>query len=150
MQFRQHGQFKTYLGGQILVSEVVGPWNRELVENWAKYCYPFAKEMSDLGPYVGIAIIRESMMCPPDALESLRRTVFHSTTKLACVGHLIVAESAVEGRDLLAATFAQLYTGLCAHQLFDSYAPAQEYAAELLRAAWSPHPVPADTGLNLP
>ena len=132
--FRPHGHFSTHVEGRLLVSEVTGPWNRELVENWGLDCYPQARALSAEGPYVGIAIIRESMLCPPDAMLSLRKVAHLSATRLQCLAHLIVADASVEGRDFLESTFVKLYDGVIAHRLFPTLDEARAWARVLLAA----------------
>ncbi len=118
--FRVHGKYSIRVDEQIILSDVTGPWNRELVEEWGKQVYPFAKELAAKGPNAGIAIMHESMLCPPDALASLRLLVQYSATKLQCVAQVIVAPPGIAGRDLLEATFARVYEGLVAHRMFES------------------------------
>lgn len=130
--FRPHGKFTSLVEGQLLVSEISGPWNRELVQQWALDCRAPARTLSDMGPYVGIAVIRESMLCPPDALESLRLVAEISATRLGCIAHVIVADAGVEGRDFLAPTFARLYQGLVAHQIFYTLEDARAWSLALL------------------
>lgn len=117
-----------------MISEITGPWNKELVEYWALHCYPQAKLLSDAGPYVGIAVIRESMLCPPDAMEALRKVVFLSTTKLHCIAHVIVADASVDGRDFLEPVFARIYAGVVEHAIFYDIDAARAWSLALLAA----------------
>ena len=133
--FRPHGRFSTHVEGRLMVSEITGPWNKELVEYWGLRCYPDAKLLSDSGPYVGIALIRESMLCPPDALESLRKIVRYSATKLHCIAHVIVADASVDGRDFLEPVFARIYEGVVEHAIFYGMDEARAWSLALLRAS---------------
>ena len=133
-QYRPHGTFSTYVEGQLMFSEITGPWNKELVEYWGQYCYPQAKALSDVGPYVGIAIIHGSMLCPVDALESLRRVVRYSATKLRCIAHVIVADASVDGRDFIEPVFARVYEGLVQHAIFYNVEDARAWSLALLAA----------------
>ncbi len=130
--FRKHGDFKAFIDGRLLVSEVVGPWNKELIEQWIVAAYPLLKQIARGGPHVGVAIIHESAMCPPDALTSLQDALRYSLQKFPCPAHAIVAAPGVEGRTLMAPTFAAMYTGLCPFRQFESFAPAREYAYQML------------------
>ncbi|UUZ49455.1 hypothetical protein LP420_03915 [Massilia sp. B-10] len=89
--FRPHGKFATRVDGRLIISEVTGPWNKELVQYWGQRCLPEATLVAAGGPWVGIAIIHESMLCPPDALAVLRRIAAHSASALQCAAHVIVA-----------------------------------------------------------
>ncbi|HYD79675.1 MAG TPA: hypothetical protein VEC06_07695 [Paucimonas sp.] len=132
--FRPHGEFHIYIDGQILVTEVTGPWNKELVDRWARECYPPAKQLGALQPYAGIVIVRGSMICPPDAMEALARVVRYSKEKLNCLAHIVVADRTVEGRDLIEAAYARIYEGVVAYNFFYEYAEAKTWADALLRA----------------
>lgn len=131
--FRPHGKFSTHVEGRLIVSEVTGPWNKELVEYWGLHCYQAARELSDSGPFVGIAVIRNSMLCPADALEALGRVVRHSATKLHCIAHVIVADASVDGRDFLEPVFARVYEGVVEHAIFYTFEEAREWSLALLR-----------------
>ncbi len=133
--FRAHGKFTFRVDGQVIVSDVTGPWNKELVEAWGQEVYPTAKGLAAIGPNAGIAIVHESMLCPPDALASLKLLVQYSATKLNCVSHCIVATRDTAGRDLLQATFARIYEGIVAYQLFDNLDEAMAWSqAQLAKA----------------
>jgi hypothetical protein len=131
--FRQHGKHHSYVEGRLIITEVTGPWNKELVDNWAKSVYPMAKQLSLDGPHIGIAIVEKSLMCPPDAYEALRQTVIFAATKLQCIGQIIVADKTVEGRNVLQTTFGHLYDGYTAHKFCYDLDEAKAYALELLR-----------------
>jgi hypothetical protein len=133
--FRAHGKFTIRVDGQIIVSDVTGPWNKELVEAWGLQVYPTAKELAANGPNAGIAIVHESMLCPPDALASLKLLVQYSATKLKCVSHCIVANRDTAGRDLLEATFARIYEGVVAYQLFDNFDDALAWSRKQVENA---------------
>jgi hypothetical protein len=133
--FRSHGTFTIRVDGPIIISDVVGPWNKELVEAWGKQVHPFIKELAAAGPNAGIAIVHESMMCPADALASLRLLVQYSATKMNCVSNVIVASRDTLGRDLLEATFARIYEGVIAYRLFDNLDEAMAWTKEQLEKA---------------
>lgn len=130
--FVPHGQFDAYVEGRLVISQVTGPWNKELVDEWARALHPMAKAIGADGPHAGIAIIHGSMLCPPDALESLRKVVAYSVRHMGNIAHVIVADSTVEGRKLLEPLFAKLYEGLVPYRMFETLPPAKEWANALL------------------
>jgi hypothetical protein len=132
--FRPHGRFATHVEGQLMISEITGPWNKELVEFWGQRSLAEAQRLSAIGPYVGIAVIRESMLCPPDAMESLRRIVRFSATRLHCIAHVIVADASVDGRDFLEPVFARIYEGVVGHAIFYTLDEARAWSLALLAA----------------
>lgn len=130
---RIHGSIETRIEGRLIVSDITGPWNKELVDHWAMTTYHDALTLSASGPWVALGIFLESMMCTPDALDSIRRTVQYSVVKLRCVGYAIVADASVEGRDLLAPTFAAIYEGLVPFRMFDNAGEARAWSLAQLR-----------------
>ncbi len=131
--FRPHGRFSTRVEGQLLVSEITGPWNKELVEYWGQYCYPSALRLSEAGPYIGIAHIRESMLCPADAIETLRHIAYLSATRLRCLANVIVADAGVDGRDFLEPVFARAFEGVIDHAIFYDMDAARAWSLARLR-----------------
>jgi hypothetical protein len=130
--FRPHGKFTIQVDGPLMVTDITGPWNKELVEYWADRCYPQARALSDAGPYVGIAVFHESMLCPPDAMDMLRKIVYYSATKLRCIAHVIVAAPSVDGRDFLESTFARIYDGVVEHRIFYTVEEARAWSLAFL------------------
>lgn len=133
IQFRIHGEFKSHVDGQVVVTEVTGPWNKELVEAWSAFMYPIALEVSARGPYVGVALIRGSMLCPPDALESLRRAANYAAKHLKCLCHVVVVGPEVEGRGFVEPSFVQIYRDNIPYKFFYDIDEAMAWSHELLR-----------------
>ena len=98
-----------------MISEITGPWNKELVEQWALESNPVAKS---LGTHIGIAFIHGSMLCTPDALLVLGRAADHAARALDCVAHVIVADKTVEGRDFVESSFIRTYNGVLPLAIF--------------------------------
>jgi hypothetical protein len=81
---------------------------------------------------VGIAVVRESMLCTPDALAVLRRAAAYAATSLACVAHVLVADKSVDGRGLVDASFIRAYQGALRFAIFYSLEEAQAWSLALL------------------
>ena len=129
--FRSHGEFLTRVDGRLLISDVTGPWNKELVEEWASASGPVAR---GVGPHVGIAIIHGSMLCTPEALEVLRNCAAYAARSLECVAHGIVAAKDVEGRDFVESSFFRAYEGVLPLAIFYTIEEARQWAYGLLDA----------------
>jgi hypothetical protein len=132
--FRQHGEFTALVEGRLVISEVSGPWNRELVVNWCKFIYPVAKQLAAGGPHVGIAVVHHSLMCPPDAFDYLRDAISYSARQLGCIGNCIVHAPDVEGAALIGAMYQPLYDNLTPHLFCDSLDQAKAWGRALLAA----------------
>lgn len=130
--FPSHGQYSIYRDGAILVTEVVGPWNLELVDEWSKAAIPFCIEMQASGPWVAVAIASQSMLATPEAMVALRKIVGISVEQFGCRAHVVVADSAVDGRGVVEPVFEKAYAGLCASAFFDDYGSAKRWATNLL------------------
>ncbi|MES2048759.1 MAG: hypothetical protein V4447_10190 [Pseudomonadota bacterium] len=126
--FQAHGEFSLYRDGNILVTSVRGPWNIELIKSWAKATLPYTLEMQTIGVWAAVAIVTESMLCPPDALEALRKSVAYSVHHLGCISHSIVAKPDVAGRGFVEPVFRRVYEGLCASNFFDDYESAKVWS----------------------
>ncbi len=129
--FRAHGKFFSRVEGRLMISEVTGPWNKELVEEWALGSNPVAKS---LGMHIGIAVIHGSMLCTPEALLVLRRAAEHAAKALSCVAHVIVADKSVEGRDFVESSFIRTYRGVLPLAIFYTLDEAREWSLAQLAA----------------
>ncbi len=132
LKFRPHGEYKLRLEGRVLVSEVVGPWNLELVDNWMKAAHPMVKELAATGPHVHMTIVTGSLLCPPDALDRLATVIVYTTAKMQCIGNPVVAAADVEGRSLFEPMYARIYNDSPPRGLFFDYASAKAWSLELL------------------
>jgi hypothetical protein len=133
--FRPHGDYAAWVEGRLVISEVTGPWNVELVRLWAAELHAKTAPLAATGPHAGIAIIHGSMLCPPDALELMAKAVRYPERHLRCVAHVVVADASVEGRELMRASYARMYPGAMPHRLFDDVAEARTWALARLAAA---------------
>lgn len=106
--FRPHGKFQVWTEGQLLLTELTGPWNRELVEYWAAQALQLASTFSAERPYIGITIVHDSILCPADAIDRIARAIQVSLTKLHCIENVIVAADSVEGKDLVKSTYRRM------------------------------------------
>ena len=131
--FRSHGRFISSVEGQVLITYVTGPWNRELVKEWMREMGPVAMEVSAHGPYVGIAVIEQSMLCPPDAMELLGQAVRFASENLRCLANLVVAAPGVEGRHLVERHYVRIYEGVTQYGFFDTLDEARASAADILK-----------------
>lgn len=134
ISFRAHGQFDIFVDGRIVITEVEGPWNRELVFSWASRMLELCGPLAATGPYVAIAVVRGSILCPPDALDSLRTAVAYGAARLNCIGNVIVADAAVEGRTLMRETYETLFEDSTPHRYCDDLGEAKAWAVQLLSA----------------
>lgn len=132
--FRTHGDFQWYVEGRLVITDVTGPWNKELVEAWAIALQPAVAELARTGPNVGIARIHRSMLCPPDAMAALRRTISYAVKHLGCLANVIVAGPEVEGRGFVEPVFVQVYKDVSPYMIFEELDEAKAWSNALLRS----------------
>ena len=130
--FEPHGEYKLRLEGRVLVSELLGPWNLELVDTWMKAAHPMVKELAATGPHVHMTIVTGSLLCTPAALDRLAAVIVYTTAKMQCIGNPVVAAANVEGRALFEQMYARIYDGSPPRGLFLDYASAKAWSLELL------------------
>lgn len=118
-----------------MISEVTGPWNKELVEEWAYGSQPLALALSKQGPHIGIAVISGSMLCTPEALKVLRQAARYAATELHCVAHVIVADKTVDGRDFVESNFMRAYEGVLELAFFYTLDEARAWSLARLQQA---------------
>ncbi|MES3024297.1 MAG: hypothetical protein V4857_22240 [Pseudomonadota bacterium] len=133
-RFQAHGEFKIRLDGRLLVSELHGPWNKELVEQWMKEANPVAKSLAETGPHIALTIITGSLLCTPEAIDMLAQVVRHTAARLKCIGNLVVAAPGVEGRALFKPMYARIYGNDLPHGLFADYESGKAWALAILAA----------------
>lgn len=126
--FRPHGRFKVWMEGQLLITELTGPWNRELVEYWAAQAFQLASTFSAERPYVGITIVHDSILCPADAIDRIARAIEVSHSKLHCIENVIVAADDVDGKELVKSTYHRI--GL--RHFFNNFDSAKMWAEQTI------------------
>jgi hypothetical protein len=125
--FRPHGTFKVCLEGQILVQEVEGPWNLEMVEVWAASLTPFALQLEAAGHWAALVVYHGSLLTSPEAIQRMRQVITYSTQSYSEVACAVAANPEVEGYCLGAGIWAPVYEGLAPFQFFDDPAPAKRW-----------------------
>jgi hypothetical protein len=127
-----HGEFSLRIDGRILVTEIRGPWNTELVHLWAKAALKPSEEMHKLGAWGNISIVSESMLSTPEALEELRKVANYGVQNSGFIAQAYVATPDVLGRGIVEAVFARVYEGLCPCIFFDDYESAKAWLNALI------------------
>jgi hypothetical protein len=127
--FRPHGRFKVWTEGQLLLTEITGPWNRELVEYWAEQARDLVTVFSPERPYVAISTVFESILCPADAIERIAQVVQHSRANLPCLANVIVVAKDVDGCDIVKQTYQRI--GL--EHIFEDFDSAKAWAEQIIK-----------------
>lgn len=132
MEFSQHGEFELSIDGRLLVVDVVGPWNLELIRNYTAQATVLARQLAETGPWVLISIARRSVLFTPDAIEALRETARRHTADSRRIATAYVVDPTVEGYQLVNTLFEEIYRDVCPMAVFETRAEAERWAAEQL------------------
>jgi hypothetical protein len=133
--FSPHGTFRIRLEGQILVQEVSGPWNLEMVKVWAASLLPYAHQLESQGPWAALVVFEGSLLTSPDALQRMRQVVAYSTQNFREVACAAAAGPEVEGYSLAPRIWAPVYDGLTPFQFFADPQVAKDWLQTHIDAA---------------
>jgi len=137
-EFSKHGAFSLSVDGRLLVVEVEGPWNLELIHSYGEETRPIAEEMARTGPWVLISIAKRSALFTPEAIDLLRQTAITHVRRMGRIATAYVVDPTVEGYRLVDAIYETVYRGVCEVAVFETRAEAEGWAQEQLRQ--HPHP----------
>jgi len=131
-EFSKHGAFTLSVDGRLLVVEVEGPWNLELIRSYGEETGPIAEAMARTGPWVLISIAKRSALFTPEAIEALRQTAITHVRRMGRIATVYVVDPTVEGYHLVDAIFESVYRGVCEVAVFETRAEAEAWAYEQL------------------
>jgi hypothetical protein len=118
--FKLHGTFSVRLEGQILIQDVDGPWNEEMVQIWAPALLPYAQKLDAQGPWAALVVFHGSLLTSPPAIQRMRRAIAYSTQTFGVVAHAAAADAALEGYSFAAPILRPIYEGLTPFECFTS------------------------------
>ncbi|MBD8528215.1 hypothetical protein [Pseudomarimonas arenosa] len=134
MPFAAHGDIRIDAEFPLLFTYVQGPWNIELVRQWAEQAIPHALGFAARGPWVGGAVIERSMLCTPDALELHRGVATRMVRQLGAVAAVHVALPGTEGADVMHGVFKAMFSGLCPYSQFKDPEEARRWSLQQVAA----------------
>jgi hypothetical protein len=135
--FPPHGRTQWRIDGQLLRSESVGPFNRELAELVGEGLREAFSFLVQRGPFAEIAVIHRSAMAGPEVLAALTQGLL-SLVEAGLVPRAtaFVMAPEVEGHQLMPALLQRSYdqAGWPAFQVFDTVDAAEAWVRTLLIA----------------
>lgn len=136
--FRPHGRADWRIDGDVLRTDVVGPFNRELAEAIGPILHQAYALLRAQGPCAEVVTVRGSALAGPEALAALsaemRKFVLEG---LAPVATAFVMAPEVEGSHFMPALLVQSFAaaGWPACQVFATADEAEAWVQGLLAAA---------------
>lgn len=135
MEFRIHGSVDIRREGQVLIAEIGGPWNAELIAHYRHCMSKPVEEVSAEGAWALILVIHGAALCPPDALEGIRRGLIEHATRWhrACTSYVIAPD--VAGYHVMDRVWRGLYENIMPLGIFETLADAQAWTARQLASS---------------
>jgi|CXWL01.1.fsa_nt_gi hypothetical protein len=138
--FEPHGQVEAHLEGRILITNLVGPFNVELIRHWIHLSMPLTQQLGLELPCGSISIVHRSMLSSPDAFDLLGKTLRHFSHTLYGVASACVADATVEGRNMIETTYMRQQARNLPQRFFYDLPSARAWVEEQIRAAPMPRP----------
>lgn len=138
MTFRTHGSVAVTEEGQILISQIVGPWNAELIGEYQKAMAAHVPALAARGPWGLIIEISGAALCPPDAIERIRIGAHEHARnwQRACTCYVIGPE--VEGYRITDRIWRDIYAGVMPFEIVESSEAALRWTRQQLAQLAAP------------
>lgn len=134
MPFPAHGESKLCRDGQIILADITGPWNLELIELYRQQIAALIPEVSRQGPWALIITLHRTAICPQDAIDLIRKGIrSDSMARRVCTCYVMAKE--IEGYLIMGPVWRSLYTGVIPFEIFNSEAEARAWSEQQLALA---------------
>ena len=134
MEFKPHGSFGLHRDAQVIVIEATGPWNLELIQQYAHDVLPVIKEISADGPWGAIVIVKNSVLFTTEAAVALREAGFRSAKSSGRVAVSYVITAEVEGAAFAPTIIKHIYEGLNPWAIFTDIGAAMAWTRAQIAA----------------
>jgi len=135
MRFSIHGEVAFKRQGQILVTDVQGPWNAELVELYKTQMSPYIAEMAKSGPWGLILVLHNEAVCTPDAIEGIRRGVIEQAKNWRRASTAYVIAPDVLGYRVMNSVWRNIYRDVIPCEIFERCEDALAWTEARLKEA---------------
>lgn len=132
LKFPKHGDFRIRIDGQIVTSELAGPWNIEAARDYIQQLDALVTHAFSQRRWGSIVICRESIQFPLEMIAPLRTSIQTRVAQFNQVAVAMVVAPDVEGYGLLFPIIRGIYEGVVPFELFDTLPPALSWMSERL------------------
>jgi hypothetical protein len=133
--FPAHGSFALAISEQLLLVDLHGPWNIELVFSYQQELDKAVEVLHAGGPWAAVVHVFTSALFTPEAMQSMQNKAEEQSVVQQRVATAFVIAPDVEGCRLLDKTLHQMYAGSQAFSIFDEPAPAMAWATRQIASA---------------
>lgn len=132
MAFAVHGDVKVAIKGQIIIAQVHGPWNIELIQLYRDLISPLIAQVSAKGLWGLIVQVTGSVVCPPDALALIQQGANADilASKRCCTSYVIHPDT--EGYNLMLPIWFDIYRDKNPFEIFATIEAASEWVLQKL------------------
>lgn len=134
-RYRPHGTTRIQVEGQMLVTDLVGPFNLDCYQLWALQALPALAEMARRGPTISLVRFAESALTQPELLPRMQQATREAVATLGLVAIAFIIPPAIEAAFLARQVYGPLHEGVIAFRVFDDEVSARVWLAERLSAA---------------
>lgn len=143
-RFPAHGSFTTRIDGQLLLVDVLGPWNAELVAHYQKELDAVAARLAAAGRWAVVVQVFSCALFTPDAMGAMqwKAEVQARTLQRAATAFVIAPE--IEGAGIIAPALHRVYAPSQPFALLAEVPPALAWARAQLTGSAAPDAAGAD------
>lgn len=117
--FRAHGTTRHEVLGSVIHAVVVGPWNVELIQEYAAQLAPTVEVLRQRGPWAMIVEIQGACLCPLEAVDAIRQGVLrHAAAGRICTAYVIAPD--VEGVGVTDPIWHAIYADVMPFEIFET------------------------------
>lgn len=110
-RFSAHGRVRVDLRDNVIIYDVAGPFNLELIKAFAKTLGQLLKDWRPNGPFASLTFWHESLMATPDALAAYREVLRRNRDFYPKeVINVWCVPPTIEGRLIMEPVWLALYT----------------------------------------
>jgi len=135
VSFPAHGSASFRIEGRLLLADIDGPWNLELIQQYHHGMRPLIEQLAKDGPWALVIVIHRAAACPPDALELIRQGAIAQSQTSRRVGAAYVIAPEVPGYRVMDRFWRRIYAGVHPFEIFEALDAATAWASEKVAAA---------------
>jgi hypothetical protein len=133
MKFKPHGKASCTLDGQLILLDLEGPWNAELMLQIQHDVDSLKASLPTNKKWGLLVIVSNSLLCSFDTIEIIKNVVKEDQRHH---GHAVigfVVDPVVEGCGIVDVIFRKIYENICPIEFFETMSEARSWVEIYLR-----------------
>ncbi len=137
-RFRPHGSTRVQVEGALLVTDLVGPFNLDCYNLWARLAVPALQQMATQGRTVSLVRFHESALTQPEVLPRMQAATRTAVATLGLCAIAFVVPPELEAAFLARQVYEPWHEGVVPFRVFDTEPEARAWLARQLAADQAP------------